>query len=184
VKWSACHERTVPCRPGPEASVRWSPGCPRGRCTGRSRATVPETSACRSVDSRRRPWKRAVRVDLIPRRGCPPRFVPPSPFLTTLTVYPSPAPSGMFHPVTLVGFSFRSGYQPEELASVAARRLRHPRYPGQRNEPTRVKVTEATLRPPTSWQARSARSVSSTGQVSPGCLALCQTSSRLTKSNA
>jgi len=32
------------------------------------------------------------------------RFVPPSPFLTTLAVCPSPGPSGMFHPVTLVGF--------------------------------------------------------------------------------
>jgi hypothetical protein len=32
------------------------------------------------------------------------RFVPPAPFLTTLAVCPSPEPSGMFHPVTLVGF--------------------------------------------------------------------------------
>jgi hypothetical protein len=32
------------------------------------------------------------------------RFVPPAPFLTTLAGYPSPGPSGVFHPVTLVGF--------------------------------------------------------------------------------
>jgi hypothetical protein len=35
------------------------------------------------------------------------RFVPPAPFLTALTGYPSPGPSGMFHPVTLMGFLFR-----------------------------------------------------------------------------
>jgi hypothetical protein len=36
-----------------------------------------------------------------------PRFVPPAPFLTTLTAYPSSGSSGMFHPVTLMGFFFR-----------------------------------------------------------------------------
>jgi len=35
--------------------------------------------------------------------GFHPRFAPSSPFLTTLTVSPSPGPSGIFHPVTLVG---------------------------------------------------------------------------------
>jgi hypothetical protein len=32
------------------------------------------------------------------------RFGPPSPFLTTLTVYPSPDPSDVFQPVALMGF--------------------------------------------------------------------------------
>lgn len=36
------------------------------------------------------------------------RFVPPSPFSTTLAACPSPGPSGVFHPVTLMGFGFRS----------------------------------------------------------------------------
>jgi hypothetical protein len=41
-----------------------------------------------------------------------PRFGPPSPFHTTLTGYPSPGSSGMFHPVTLMGFGFRQKYLP------------------------------------------------------------------------
>jgi hypothetical protein len=41
-----------------------------------------------------------------------PRFVPPSPFRTTLAAYPSPGSSGMFHPVTLMGFGFRQKYLP------------------------------------------------------------------------
>lgn len=41
-----------------------------------------------------------------------PRFVPPSPFCTTLTGSPSPGSSGMFHPVTLMGFGFRQKYLP------------------------------------------------------------------------
>lgn len=33
-----------------------------------------------------------------------PRFVPPSPFLTTMAACTSPEPSGLFHPVALLGF--------------------------------------------------------------------------------
>ena len=49
------------------------------------------------------------------------RFAPPTPFFTTLTVFPSPRPSGMFHPVTLVGFGFRQRYPPARFPTRPAR---------------------------------------------------------------
>ena len=50
------------------------------------------------------------------------RFGPSTPFLTTLTVSPSPRPSGMFHPVTLVGFGVRQRYPPARFTTRPTRR--------------------------------------------------------------
>ena len=89
------------------------------------------------------------------------RFVPSTPFLTTWTGCPSPGLSGMFHPVTLVGFGFRWNDLPKGSRSV-----RPEGRPGRSiplNLPCAAgpKATVVTLRPTRPWQARDATRVRS-----------------------
>jgi len=87
------------------------------------------------------------------------RFVPPAPFLTTWTGCPSPGLSGMFHPVTLVGFGFRwndpaAGSRPSRPEGRAGRSallvVAHAAGP---------RTALAILRPTRPWQARDATRV-------------------------
>lgn len=117
-------------------------------------------------DRRRKPKDRPRRSSEEDRRGARPdgawllvasshtRFVPSTPFLTTLTGYPSPGLSGMFHPVTLMGFGFRWNDPLEGW------RLERPEGRPIRSVPCDLlraagsRTTVVVLRPTRPWQAR------------------------------
>jgi hypothetical protein len=120
-------------------------------------------------DRRWRPKNRPRRSSKEDRRGARPdgawllvasfhtRFVPPAPFLTTLTGYPSPGPSGMFHPVTLMGFGFRWN-DPQvgwRLVRPEGRPIRS--VPCELLRTAVSRTTVVALRPTRPWQARMRR---------------------------
>lgn len=78
-------------------------------------------SAVRDLSGRRRESHRrdrCVRYRFLVA-GFHPRAAPPSPFLTTMTVFPVSTPSGIFQPVTLMGFGFPIGWPLLSLENAA-----------------------------------------------------------------
>jgi hypothetical protein len=113
-----------------------------------------------------------------------PRCVPPTPFYATLTGYPSPGPSGLFHPVTLMGFGFRQkslqGGFPHRPTRGSSGPVCPPRRPPHHRD--EVHRSGPASIPSLANQGRSVGSFK--GSLPPESPALCQTLSRLTESNA
>jgi hypothetical protein len=108
----------------------------------------PRSSAGGSGCTSHRAWSLVARFQ--------PRFVPPSPFLTTLAVSTSPGPSGLFHPVTLLGFGSRLDELGVDGGDLPARRPTGPPRLPRSVRAARVGSALANPRPPRSWQARHA----------------------------
>jgi len=158
---------------------------PVRRCPSVGPAGSPDDSgalSCRARDFRRSPRTTDTRRSRFLVAGFHTRFVPPSPFLTTLTVYPSPSPPACFSRSRSwgVGTAGSTGHRapgpsdPEVVRSTAASGLALA---------TRAEGRRGGLASGTSPASRESWLQPSSKPSVTG-LALCQALSRLTKPNA